>query len=248
MTKPILRSLAILALAAAAPLAQARDIFIEPDAPLVARVLEDTIRMRNPSDARHAIVARLLQRYAAENGIAAEPAEVDAQAESLRGTLQGDRLRWTYRLEEIDRRLGDRALPAAERKALMSERQVLRSLLRSEPGAQPTPTPQEHPELVRRLAEGAVKQWKIDRALHRQYGGRIAGPPGALEPVDAYRRFLEERRDRGDFQLFTAELEREFWKPYRTDSMHTFLAPGSREEARAYAVPPWLAEAGRASK
>jgi hypothetical protein len=89
-----------------------------------------------------------------------------------------------------------------------------------------------------------VKQWKIDRALHRQYGGRIAGPPGALEPVDAYRRFLEERRDRGDFQLFTPELEREFWKPYRTDSMHALLAPGSREEAAAYATPPW-AKSGR---
>ena len=104
MANPILRTILLAALAAAAPLAPARDIYIEPDAPLVARVFDDTLRMRNPADARQAIVARLLERYAAENGIVAEPAEVDAQAKSLRGTLLGDRLRWAYRLEEIDRR------------------------------------------------------------------------------------------------------------------------------------------------
>jgi hypothetical protein len=245
MRSPILRGVLIATLAAvAAPFALARDIFIEPDAPLVARVYADTLRMRNPADARQAIVATLRERFATENGIVAEPAEIDAHAESLRRTLEADRLRWIARQEEIDRRLGERTLPEAERKTLAAERQVLRTLLRSEPGVPPTATPPEGREFIRWQAAGYVKQWKVDRALHRQYGGRIAGPPGAPEPVDAHRRFLEDRHARGDFQILAPELEREFWKYYRTDSMHVFLPPGSREEAQAFATPPWE-KAGR---
>lgn len=240
MTKPLLRSLLILALAAAAPLAPARDIFIEPDAPLVARVYDDTLRMRNPADARQAIVVRLLERYAAEKGIVAEPAEIEAYAETVRRTLKADRLHWTSRLEEIDRRLAERTLAPAERRTLLAEREVLRSLLRSEPGKAPVAMPQEDPRFIQQLSAGVVKQWKIDRALHRQYGGRVAVQRGGPEPVDAYRRFLEERRDRGDFQILAPELEREFWTYYVTDSSHVFLPPGSPEEAQAFAAPPWL--------
>jgi hypothetical protein len=239
-----LRGLLILALAGCAPPALARDIYIEPDAPLVARVFGDTLRMRNPADARQAIVAALVERFATASGIVAEPAEIDAQAESLRRTLESDRLGWIARQEEIDRRLGERTLPAGERRKLEAERQVLRTLLRSEPGVPPTATPPEGRQFIRWQAAGFVKQWKVDKALHRQYGGRIAGPPGWPEPVDAYRRFLEERHERGDFQILAPELEREFWKYYRTDSMHVFLPTGSREEAQAFATPPWE-KAGR---
>ncbi len=239
MANPILRTLLLAALAVAAPLAPARDIFIEPDAPLVARVYDDTLRMRNPADARQAIVVRLLERYAAEKGIVAEAAEIDAYGETVRRTLQADRLHWTARQEEIDRRLAQRSLTQAERKALEAEREVLRSLLRSEPGKAPTATPPEDPKFIQVLAAGVVKQWKVDRALHRQYGGRVAVQRGGPEPVDAYRRFLEERRDRGDYQIFAPELEREFRTYYMTDAKHVFLPPGSPEEAQAFATPPW---------
>jgi hypothetical protein len=239
MGKSILRSLLIVALAMAAPVAAARDIFIEPDAPIVALVLGDTVRLRGHDDARQAIVVRLLERYATEQGIVAEPAEIDAQAEVLRQTMQSDRQRWAARLEEVDRRLRERSLTAAERKSLTAERNVLLTLLRYGPDQQPGLPPLEDARILKPLATGIVRQWKLDRALYRQYGGRIAQQPGGPEPLDAYRRFLEERRNRGDFQIFTPELERAFWKPYAADAGQVFLASGSREEAQVYGVPPW---------
>lgn len=244
MTKPFLRNLLILALAATAPLAPARDIYIEPDAPIVALVLGDTVRLRSHDDARQAIMVRLLDRYATEQGIVAEPAEIAAQAEVLRLTMQADRQRWATRLEEVDRRLRERSLSPAERKSLTSERNVLLTLLRYGADQRPGAPPLEDRRILQPLAAGIVRQWKVDRALHRQYGGRIALQPGGPQPLDAYRRFLEERRGRGEFQIFTPELERAFWKPYAADTEVGFLAPGSPEEARVYAIPPWQAGHG----
>lgn len=230
---------AALAFAAAATSAPARDVYIEPDAPIVATVLGDTIRLRDTGDATRAIVARLRERYASEQGIMPATAEVDAQAENLRLTLRKDAQRWRSSLEEIDRRLLQRSLKGPERKALEDERRVLATLLRAGPAGPAESTPLEDPRIVRFLAEGVVQQWKIDRALHRQYGGRIAVMSDGLQPLDAYRRFLEERRDRGDFQFLSLELERDFWKSFAPGPAQDFLAAGSREEAQAYAVPPW---------
>jgi hypothetical protein len=244
MGNSILRRLLILALAIAAPVAAARDIFIEPDAPIVALVLGDTVRLRSHDDARQAIVSRLLERYATEQGIVATPAEIEAQAEVLRQTMQADRQRWAARLDEVDRRLRERSLTAAERKSLAADRSVLLTLLNYGADQQPGPPPLEDARILKPLAAGIVRQWKLDRALYRQYGGRIAQRPGGPEPLDAHRRFLEERRGRGEFQIFTPELEGAFWKPYAADTRLDFLAPGSAEEARVYAIPPWQAGHG----
>jgi hypothetical protein len=245
MAKP-LRGLLILALAVAAPTAPARDIFIEPDAPLVARVFGDTIRMRNPEDAKQAILVRLLDQYAREKGIVAEPAEVDAQARDIRGTLQSDRQKWNARLEAIERRLRERSLGQAERKSLSAERNTLKTLLGDAPPGTPAIAPLEDDRIVRTLASGAVRQWKIDRALYQQYGGRIAAHPGGPEPHDAYRRFLEERSARQDFQIFSPELEQAFRQRYAVDAPYRFLRTGSPEEASAFAAPPWQHAAPKA--
>lgn len=238
MQRNLWRAMIGLALAAGIGAAAARDIFIEPDAPIVALVLGDTLRLRNPDDVRRAIVARLLERYAAEKGIVAEPAEVEAQAQALRQTMRQDRARWGARLEEIERRLLERTLRAAERKSLLAERDVLVSLLNNG-SASPTATPPlEDPRILKPLASGIVLQWKLDRALYQQYGGRVALQPEGPEPFEAMRRFLEERRGRGDFQLLVAEIDRAFWAHYLPGSRQ-LLPSGSPEEARAFSLAPW---------
>lgn len=92
------------------------------------------------------------------------------------------------------------------------------------------------------IAAAFIVQWKINRALHEQYGGRIIYQQGGPEPLDAYREFLEERAASGDFRIANEDLEAAFWRYYRDESMHDFLKPGSAEEAKAFADPPWLAD------
>ena len=86
-----------------------------------------------------------------------------------------------------------------------------------------------------------IRQWKINRALYQQYGGRIVFQQGGPEPLDAYRKFLDESAARGDFRITNPEIDAGFWRYYRDDSIHEFFKPGSAVEAKAFADPPWLA-------
>jgi hypothetical protein len=92
------------------------------------------------------------------------------------------------------------------------------------------------------IAAAFIRQWKINRALHQQYGGRIVFQQGGPEPLDAYRKYLDESAARGDFRITNPDLDAGFWRYYRDDSIHEFFKPGSAEEAKAFADPPWLAD------
>ena len=92
------------------------------------------------------------------------------------------------------------------------------------------------------IAGAFILQWKINRALHEQYGGRIIFQQGGPEPLDAYRKWLEESAARGDFKIVNKDLDAGFWRYYRDESIHDFFKPGSTEEAKAFADPPWLAD------
>jgi hypothetical protein len=83
-----------------------------------------------------------------------------------------------------------------------------------------------------------IRQWKINRALHAEYGGRLIYQQLGLEPLDAYRRFLEVRRDAGDFVIHDPSIAADFWRWFSDDSIHTFVAPDSPDAAN-FAVPPW---------
>jgi hypothetical protein len=92
------------------------------------------------------------------------------------------------------------------------------------------------------IADAFIRQWKVSRALHQRYGGRIIFQQGGPELLDAYRAFLEERQAAGDFSIEDESIATAFWRYYKDDSIHSFYAPGSEEEAMAFAVEPWSSE------
>jgi len=87
-----------------------------------------------------------------------------------------------------------------------------------------------------------IRQWKLNRALYHEYGGRIIYQQGGPEPLDAYRAFLEDREKEGAFRILDKYLESEFWRYYTTDSIHAFYPAGSQEEMQAFESPWWLSE------
>lgn len=92
------------------------------------------------------------------------------------------------------------------------------------------------------LSRGRCWKCKLNRALYQDYGGRIIFQQGGPEPLDAYRRFLEERQRQGAFAVLNPELEDAFWRYYRNDSIHSFFPPGSEQEAEAFRTPWWLSD------
>lgn len=103
-----------------------------------------------------------------------------------------------------------------------------------------TPEEAAQVEQMRRdMGRSMIRQWKLNRALYQQYGGRIVYQQLGPEPLDAYRQYLEERQAAGDFTIHQKAFEEAFWRYFTTDSMHDFYEPGSEEEAKAFTIPPW---------
>ena len=186
-----------------ATMADGSIIEFEPvsDAPLVATVLGEEVRTADAAEMDEAILTRLFDRYAAEQGIKAEAAEIDAYVDNMR------------------RGMAAKGLTAED------------DLTREESA--------EADAMRRNMGRAIIRRWKINKALHDQYGGRIIYQQLGPEPLDAYRQFLEQRQREGAFTIHDKDLAARFWRYFSDESIHDFMEPGSADEARAFAVPPW---------
>jgi heat shock protein HslJ len=106
----------------------------------------------------------------------------------------------------------------------------------------------EFARMRREMGRSVVRQWKLNRALYNQYGGRIIYQQLGPEPLDAYRQFLEERREAGAFKIYQKTFADKFWRYFTADSIHDFYKAGSAEEAQALAIPPWAQTTGGAEE
>jgi heat shock protein HslJ len=103
-----------------------------------------------------------------------------------------------------------------------------------------TPEEAEQTKSMRRvMAQSLIRQWKINKALYDEFGGRVIYQQLGPEPLDAYRKFLVKQQNEGDFEIRDKSLEEGFWRYFTDDSIHDFMASGSDDAARAFTQPPW---------
>jgi heat shock protein HslJ len=91
----------------------------------------------------------------------------------------------------------------------------------------------------REMGAALIRQWKINRALYDEYGGRIIYQQMGPEPLDAYRAFLQSQCEAGAFEIMDPDLEAAFWRYFTDESIHDFMAPDSADAQQAFSVPPW---------
>jgi hypothetical protein len=208
--------------------------------PVVATVLGEAIRADSAEEMQAIILDRLFGQYAADKGIAASEAEIDAYLESFERMVQRDRAERSARIAEIDQRLQSADLAAAEREALEAEREAAVELQAALAREEEDLTPEEAAEVTamrREMARASIERWRLNHELHHQYGGRVIFQQFGPEPLDAYRRFLEQREADGSFTITEPSFEDGFWHYFRDDSLHSFYDVGSA--AGVLETPPW---------
>lgn len=208
--------------------------------PVAGEVLGASVRTRDAEELQYHVMKTLFDRYALEQGIGVSKAEIEEYVARTTEGLAKRRLEALAKREELARRLAGGNLTEPERASLDRELQTQTTLIDGLSGADGRADSPEERAAREKIAEAFILQWKVNRALHRQYGGRVIYQQTGPEPLDARRRFLEERQARGDFQILDKQLEPGFWRYFRTDSLHSFYPSGSPEEAAAFARPPWL--------
>jgi hypothetical protein len=186
----------------------------DPTSPVAGEVLGTVIHTQDAEELRYVILKQLTDQYAHEKGVSVTQAETDTYVANQQAFMAKDRVR---------RQANGEASPAESTVETQDESD-------------------EDKAARQEIAVAFILQWKVNRALYQQYGGRIGYQQGGPEPLDAYRAFLEERQARGEFKILNKQLEAAFWHYYRTDDIHEFYPRGSPEEAQAFSVPPWLVE------
>jgi hypothetical protein len=221
----------------------AQEVYGSPGDPLVAEVLGTEVHTRDPEEMRYLILRKLVDRYALAHGIEVTRADVDAYIESMNRMAENERRQNETRRMELIRKLASPGLNETERQQLTDELDSLDELMENLlQGSSLDEDPEAYRKAREKAASAFIRQWKINRALYRQYGGRIIFQQGGPEPLDGYRRFLEEQQKRGDFEILDKSFDKKFWDYYRNDDIHSFYPAGSEEEAKAFATPWWLAE------
>jgi hypothetical protein len=81
-----------------------------------------------------------------------------------------------------------------------------------------------------------VVRWKSDRVLYQRYGGPVIFQQGnPLEPVGAYRHFLEDVERSGAFEVYEPEDRKAFYEYFKRK--HQFVVP---KELISYDKPWWM--------
>lgn len=210
-------------------------------APLAARVLDTEIRTDDAGEMQSAILKSLFERYEEEHGIIVEDSEIEAFIAHLDRVKQADLAKQAARLELIERRLRSASLDASERQSLQAERDRIEEFISNMTDEQSLSAEEalQAAAMRRSFAEEMIMHWKLNQALYQQYGGRVAGQQLGPEPIDAYRKFLEEQSRKGAFEILRRDFERDFWRYFTDDSMHSFLGPEDFGEGGPFASPPW---------
>ncbi|MCP3162116.1 hypothetical protein [Myxococcus qinghaiensis] len=200
-----------------------------------ARKPEDFARWESMNEVQRLmglVLGPLLKDYARYKGL--EPTKQEVQdyisafsrhKEELIAREKEDNERRRQELRRVD-------LPPAKRQSLQTELESSEQLVKafSEETDEDPSLAAEESEM---LARSMVLSWKLQRALHREYGGDIIFQQAGPEAVGAYLPFLEARMKAGDFKILDEALGRRFWDSVRR-------APGIRMESNTLETPWWL--------
>jgi heat shock protein HslJ len=220
------------------PRAAAAPMLGDPAQPLAGRVLGQPVRTRDAEELRFYVLRVLTDRFAAAEGITVTKAEIDAFVASTAAALGRERAEAVARRDALKRELASGKLPA-ERKAQVEREIATAEHLIADLAPATGAAAAEERQAQAEIATAFIRQWKINGALQRKYGGRIIFQQAGPEPLDATRRFVEAAQAAGDFAIADPALDKPFWAYYRDDARHSFYKPGSREEQAAFTTSPW---------
>lgn len=186
------------------------------------------------------IQRRLLDSYAQRHGL--EPTEAELRplsrslAESSKEAEESMRRARQRRIEEIRKKLEAPALDPAERTRLTAELA----------NWQRTPTGLDARTLeAEPMISALVQNWKVQRSLHRRYGGRVLlSSFGFHVAIDAQKQFLREEEKRGAFEIPDPDLRAAFWTAVADETWADGVT-SDRSAEEVFATPPWQARERR---
>ena len=186
----------------------------------LTKAIDPAVRFNARDTARWALMGRVLttfgqpvvDRFVAEKKIDASADEIEAFKENTQKRREQQVLRTEEQLAKVKADLASVNLRDEDKEKLEKRQSTLEKIL---------PTLRE---TARRgapdgMARHFIVAWKIERELHRTYGGRVIFQQAGLEALDARRRLFEDAEKNGDLKFEDAGVRHLFYY-YYADMKH----------------------------
>ena len=219
---------------------QAQETYGRSDAPLVAEVLDVQIRTDNPDEMAYVIKQVLASQYIEDKKLQATDAELAEFLQRKQLMMEKNRIKLDKRRDAIRQALTDTSLTTEVREQLEKERAALDKMDEAMTQVESRAGTAESNAAEKLIAQSFIEQWKVNRALYRQYGGRLIYQQGGAEPLDAWQKFLRDAQKDGKFQILQQDMEPALWSYYTTDSIHKFYPDGAASKEPAFNTPWWM--------
>lgn len=217
------------------------------DAPLVAEAAGVQIRTANPDEMAYVIKQLLVKQYIEDNKLQATDAELAEFMQRKQLMMEKNRIKLDARRDEIRQTLTEASLTADARAQLEKERAALDEMDKAMKQAESRAGTAESDAAEALVARSFIEQWKVNRSLYRQYGGRVIYQQGGPEPLDAWQQFLRDAQKNGKFTIKNKEMEPALWSYYTTENIHRFYPDSGDQKEKAINTPWWTLDepAGR---
>jgi len=173
-----------------------------------------------------------------------EPTEEDIhlQMDTMREIQATELERLQSQREELVLQLKAEDLKDAQRQSLTEHLKTVDQLIegrrRREEEGKSIPNYAEIKEKsLHNVAGTTVTAWKYNKALYERYGGRVIFQQFGWEPIDAYKAFLDEHKEKQTYAILDSAYTGIFDQMYKYFEMgHSYM---SKEEADKYFERPW---------
>jgi hypothetical protein len=213
------------------PVSHAQQGYGNPADPVAAEVLGMEIRTSNPGEMAYVIKQTLTVNYAKTHNLQASDAEIE---QFIAGKKKADarvRKEVEARRVEIQQALQSENLPDADREQLEGELQFLQQMQQAEQDANKQNGAPDRAAAETQMARAIIGQWKVKKALYKEYGGRVIYQQGGAEPLDAYYKYFKAAQQAGDLKFVNKDLETAFWGYFSSDSKHKFYPDNEKDQA-----------------
>lgn len=208
----------------------------------VAIVLGKTIGPDQRGIALPIILNSILDKFAAENKLTVEEADINALLNAMRQKRIEGILNLENKRKGLEREMASPVLSEEGKAKKAKELEKIEKLLKvARDAATKADGPGADPKKEREMAAERILKWKSNQALFRKYGGRVIGPVREPESFDGKKTYFMEQSAAGSFKIFDKKLEGFFWNVLTNEVLYArlFVAEGDRE--RVMSSPWWLA-------
>jgi hypothetical protein len=209
--------------------------------PAIATVGETQVTEAEKHDLGTIILSVLLKKYAIDQKITVSEEESAKILALLTAAKEQDQARQLKQKSELTAELKADKLSPEERAKKSQELAEIEDALKN---AAATSTDslsdaekKEVADFRQAMAQSIIRAWKINKALFAQYGGRVIYQQMGPEPLDAYRKFLEQQMQAGAFKLSNKKYEADLWRTFTNDALHDFVP--AAEQSALINTPPW---------